>query len=83
MKRVEYKAEGTCVKLITVEVEDNVLQYVDFVGGCPGNLQAIKRLVEGMNIDKIIALLGDVNCGNKPNSCARQLCKALELARES
>lgn len=72
-----YITKGTCSKKITFDVdEDNRLHNVKFVAGCPGNLQAIGRLVEGMDIDQVEQLLRGVKCRNN-TSCTDQLSRAI------
>ena len=78
MMHFSYKTQGTCCKQIDLTMNGYVIADVKFHGGCPGNLAAIKLLVIGMHADKVIELLQDVQCGNKPNSCAKQLCEALK-----
>lgn len=79
-----YKTKGTCSSQITFELNGDVVSNVRFTGGCPGNLQAIPRLVEGMTVEQVAARCGGIRCGNKPTSCADQLVRALEeaLAKE-
>ena len=50
-----YKTFGTCSREINFEVVDNKITNVSFLGGCNGNLQGISKLVEGMDIDEVIA----------------------------
>lgn len=78
MTHFSYKTEGTCCKQIDLTMDGYIIADVIFTGGCPGNLAAIRKLVQGMHMDKVIDLLEDVQCGNKANSCARQLCIALK-----
>ena len=73
-----YNTTGTCSKRITFSIEDGKLHNVSFLGGCPGNLKAISKLVEGMEAKKVIEILEGNKCGNKPTSCADQLAKALK-----
>lgn len=79
--KMTYKPSGVCCKQIDIDVEDGILKEVSFIGGCNGNLKAIKKLVEGLTIDEIIEKLGDITCGDKSTSCAMQLCKALEFLK--
>lgn len=73
-----YMTRGTCSRQILFDVtEDNKLTGVKFIGGCSGNLQAIARLVEGKDIDDVIALLKGIQCRSK-TSCGDQLAQALE-----
>jgi len=76
-----YIPTGTCSTKIEVDIEDGILHDVKFSGGCPGNLQAISRLVKGMEVNDAIERLDDIRCGNKLTSCADQLEKALKIIR--
>lgn len=76
-----FKTENTCSKTIRFKLMDNVVTNVEFLGGgCPGNLQALPRLVEGMTVEEIEKRIGGVNCGSRGTSCADQLAKAVRLA---
>lgn len=70
--------KGVCSRRINFEIQNELVLNVKFDGGCPGNLEAISRLVEGMPVVKVIQLLEDVKCGSKPTSCGDQLAKALK-----
>jgi uncharacterized protein (TIGR03905 family) len=72
-----FKTRGTCATSIDVEVEDGVIKDVVFTGGCNGNLQAISRLVDGMDVNEAIRRLDGIKCGRKDTSCADQLVIAL------
>ena len=75
-----YKTKGTCSSQITFDLEGNTVRNVRFTGGCPGNLQAIPRLVEGMTVEQVAARCAGIRCGNKSTSCADQLAKAVRQA---
>ena len=77
----DYQTQGTCSKVIRITEENGVLQEVKFVGGCPGNLQGISRLVKGMKVDDAINRLEGIRCGAKPTSCPDQLAQALKTMR--
>ena len=77
----EYKTQGTCSQRILFEVEGNIVKNVQFLGGCNGNLKGIGSLVEGMNIDDVIARLEGTTCGLKATSCPDQLAQALKAAK--
>lgn len=81
MGKFSYEPSGVCSALITFEVDDGIVRNVQFTRGCNGNTQGISRLVEGMNIDDVIARLKGTNCNGKGTSCPDQLARALELAR--
>lgn len=73
-----YETQGVCCKKISFDVEDGKVKNVSFESGCPGNLQGISKLVEGMEINEVIAKLKGVTCGPKNTSCPDQLASALE-----
>lgn len=80
MKKYTYQTIGTCSRQIDFAVDNGVITYVAFVGGCHGNLQGISRLVEGMTPADAIARLRGIRCGTKPTSCPDQLACALSQA---
>ncbi len=82
---MEYKfeTENTCSKVIKFKLEGNVVTDVKFLGGgCPGNLQALPRLVEGMTVEEIEKRIGGIKCGMRQTSCADQLARAVRRAYE-
>ena len=78
-----YKTKGVCSQMINFEVEDNKVKNVQFFGGCNGNLKGIAALVEGMDIDDVIARVEGVCCGMKKTSCPDQLAQALKEAKNA
>ena len=74
----QYTTQGVCSKAINFEVEDNKVKNVSYVAGCNGNLKGIGSLVEGMDIDEVIARLEGTTCGAKKTSCPDQLAQALK-----
>ncbi len=78
MKEYSVDTKGVCSRKIDFSIEDGKLHNVKYYGGCPGNLSAIGKLLEGMEADKVVALLKGNTCGNKPTSCTDQLAKAIE-----
>lgn len=79
----EYKTKGTCSQRILFEIEDNKLHNVQYIGGCNGNLKGIGSLVEGMDVDEVIARLEGTTCGFKSTSCPDQLAQALKQAKHA
>lgn len=73
----KYITQGTCSKLITVAIKDDVLVDVEFLGGCNGNLRGISTLVKGLYLDEVIEKLQGIPCGNKSTSCPDQLAQCL------
>ncbi len=77
-----YETEGTCSTVITFTLKGNVVTNVHFEGGCPGNLQALPRLVEGLTVEEIEEKIGGIDCAGRGTSCADQLAKAVRKAYE-
>ena len=78
-----YKTRGTCSREIAFEVENGKVKNVQFYGGCNGNMKGIGALVEGMDIDDVIARVEGVTCGMKATSCPDQLAQALKASKEA
>lgn len=74
-----YKTKGTCSTAIDIEVNDGIIESVQFTGGCNGNLKGICALVKGMRVEDAIEKLEGIRCGMKPTSCPDQLAQALKL----
>lgn len=72
-----YKTKGVCSSTINLEIVNNVIQSVEFIGGCNGNLQGIGHLVKGMKVDDVIEKLNGIHCGRRSTSCPDQLSLAL------
>ena len=64
-------------------IKDNIIQDIEFVGGCNGNLSGIGVLVRGMNINDVISKLKGIPCGKRPTSCPDQLAQAIEAYIET
>ena len=72
-----YKTSGVCSSMIILEINNNIVCDVQFVGGCSGNLLGIGTLVKGMSVDDVITKLQGIDCKQKGTSCPDQLSKAL------
>ena len=68
-----YRTKGTCSREISFELDGDKVRNVHFVGGCDGNLKAVSKLVDGMSVAQIDALLLGNTSGPRSNSCAAQL----------
>ena len=79
----EYKTKGTCSSRILFDVEDGKVKNVQFIGGCNGNLKGISALVEGQDVDEVIARVEGIRCGMKATSCPDQLAQALKAAKNA
>lgn len=81
--KVEYIPSGICSKKISFDIEDGKIYNLKFMGGCPGNLSALSKLLEGADAEATAAILRGNRCGNKRTSCADQLSIAIDEALES
>lgn len=77
MEKFEFIPKGVCSKKIEIDIEDNIIKNIKIIGGCPGNLLGISKLLKDRNIDEIIGDLEGVRCGLKSTSCPDQIAKAL------
>ena len=77
LKTIQYRTEGTCCSIMNVILDDNKVKDVEFIGGCRGNLEGIRHLVIGMDINDVIVKLQGIRCGMKPTSCPDQLSRCL------
>ena len=77
---IEYQPKGVCSRAMKVTVEDGIVQDVEVIGGCNGNLKGIMSLVKGMKAEDVVARLEGIHCKDKPTSCPDQLAKAIRQA---
>ena len=76
-----YTPSGVCSRQIVFELDDNKkLSNIKFTGGCPGNLAAISKLLEGADAAETVKKLQGNDCGGRGTSCADQLAIAVSLA---
>ncbi len=80
MTHFTYEPQGVCSKQISFDIENNLIHNICFVGGCPGNLQAVAKLAEGKNAREIADILRHNDCHGKGTSCADQLACAIDKA---
>ena len=78
--KVDYTTRGVCAKRITFELDGGKLHDVKFFGGCPGNLAAIPKLIEGADAAVVAQILRGNDCGGRGTSCADQLACAIDEA---
>lgn len=77
---MDYRPTGVCSQLIRVELDEDTIKNVEFIGGCNGNTKGISSLVKGMNVQEAISRMEGITCGYKTTSCPDQLAKALKIA---
>jgi len=74
-----FRPQGVCSQQMKVEVdEQGIIQELQVLGGCHGNLQGIAALVKGMSAKEAAARLKGIRCGFRPTSCPDQLARKLE-----
>ena len=84
MESYTYKPQRVCAKKIDFALDDDGrLHDVKFLGGCPGNLSAVGKLVEGKDAAEIANILRGNDCGGRGTSCADQLSIAIDEALKS
>jgi len=80
MQSYTYSPQGVCTKAITFTIDDGKIHDIHFMGGCPGNLTAISKLLEGAEAKNVVETLKGNDCGGRGTSCADQLALAVEQA---
>lgn len=76
-----FRPRGVCSQEMRVEVDDQgIIQRLEVLGGCSGNLQGIASLVKGMPAREAIVRLKGIRCGYKDTSCPDQFARGLEAA---
>ena len=78
--QIRYTPRGVCSREYLIEVEDGIIQSVQIVGGCHGNLQGISSLLKGMKVEDAISRMEGIRCGMRSTSCPDQIAKALKQA---
>ena len=74
-----FRPRGVCSQEMRVELNDQgVIQNLQVMGGCSGNLQGISALVRGMTAQEAVDRLEGIRCGGKSSSCPDQLARGLE-----
>lgn len=81
MFHFDYLTEKTCSKVISLDLDGDVVKNISFMGGCNGNLKTIPILLEGWTVDAIEEKLTGITCGTRGTSCADQLAKAVRAAK--
>lgn len=80
MTHYTYHTQFVCSKEINFDIENGKLHNVSFLGGCPGNLLAIGKLIEGKDAKSVADALRGTDCARKGTSCGDQLAKAIDSA---
>lgn len=77
---MEYKfsPKGVCSIEMIFDIENNIINSLKIIGGCPGNTVGVSRLVAGKSVDEVIEMLEGIECGARGTSCPDQVAMALK-----
>lgn len=66
----QYAPQNVCSKMMQIELDEetHVISDVKIMGGCPGNLLGISKIVVGMKAEDVIAKFKGNPCGPRPTS---------------
>lgn len=78
METFEFTPKGVCSRKMIFQLEGDVIQSLEVVGGCNGNLKGIGALVKGRHIQEVIDALDGIQCGLKNTSCPDQIAQGLK-----
>ena len=76
--KYEYVPTGVCSKKIVYTINNDIIDNIQIIGGCPGNLLGINELCKGKKVEDIILKLENIKCGFKNTSCPDQIAKGLK-----
>lgn len=82
MKSKIFIPNGVCSTKIAFDYENGKMYNLRFERGCNGNLKAIGKLCEGMELSWVYERINGNICGFKTTSCADQLSKAIKEVME-
>ena len=79
LKEHTYSPRGVCSRSIQIKYDDEtkIVESIDIIGGCSGNLRGLKALIEGQKIHEVVEKLKGIKCGFKATSCPDQIAVAL------
>ncbi len=77
MEVFTYYPHGVCSREMKIYHENGIIQNIEIVGGCNGNLKGVVALVKGMRLEDVKEKLSGIRCGFKNTSCPDQLAQAI------
>ena len=80
---VQFQPKGVCSKMMQFKINGDVLEELEVIGGCSGNLSGISVLVKGLKVEDIINKLEGLPCGSRTTSCPDQLAIGLKAYIEA
>lgn len=72
-----YIPEGVCCRQIELEIEEGIVKQLKVIGGCDGNLRAVAKLVQEMEVEEVIRRLKGIDCKRKRNIMPRSNSKGI------
>ncbi len=78
MEEFNYKPKGVCSTNIKLIIDKDVLTDIEVTNGCPGNLQGIRSLVQGMKLKDVVSKLEGIDCRGRGTSCPDQIAKSIK-----
>ncbi len=73
-----YKPQGVCSQQFIADIDNGIIKDFKIVGGCPGNTQAVCKLIKGKKIKEVISILEGIDCRNRGTSCPDQIAQFLK-----
>lgn len=55
--KIEFQPQGVCARQIIIDIENDIVNDVKFIGGCSGNTQGVGALAKGMKVSEVIERL--------------------------
>ncbi len=78
MEEFNYIPKGTCSTNIKLIIDNDILKDIEVTNGCPGNLQGIRSLIQGMKLTDIVSKLEGIDCRGRGTSCPDQIACAIK-----
>ncbi len=75
-----YRPKGVCSQEFRFTLKNGIIENIQVIGGCDGNLKGICSLLTGTEAAEAVKRLKGIHCDDKSTSCPDQLAQALELA---
>lgn len=76
-----YKPKGVCSQMFVADIDKGIIKDFKIVGGCPGNTEAVCKLIKGRTIDEVIKTLKGIDCRGKGTSCPDQIAEFLSTLK--
>ncbi len=78
MQKYSFKTKGVCSLVINFESDGEIVENIEFVGGCSGNTKGVAALADKMRAVDLVKKLKGTDCRGRGTSCPDQLAQAIE-----